>query len=149
MTGRHARKSWVMYFPRGLREQSAWVFIGLMLVLSGLTWATGISDSAISRAIGNGGLRAWGVSLSVTGVLLISATISARPALEKLSHRILIINIGLYLGWLLVVVPVNAAAPSMLLGGALIVLSGFRIWHLKSLMQAENRLRQLVGAAHE
>lgn len=138
-----------MYFPRGIREQPAWIFIGLMLVLSGVSWALGIADSAISRAIGHAGLRVWGASILVTGVLLISATVSARPALEKLALRILAINLGLYLGWLLVIVPIEAATSSLVLGGALIVLAEFRVWHLKALMASAEKLRKRIGSMDE
>lgn len=134
-----------MRVPIGIREQPAWIFIGFLFTLVGLGYVTGFTESTISKAVGDTGLRWWGVALTVSGGLLIAATVKARPALEKLALRILICNMLAYVGWLVAVAPMQKLATTLLLSGALSVLAEFRVRHLTLVIdrahEIENELR--------
>lgn len=130
---------WIMRLPRGLREQPAWVFIGVLVTLGGLGFVTGLTESNVSEAIGPTGLRIWGAVLLLSGLGVLSATIAARPALEKLALRVLSLSIFVYAGWLLTVVDWKRAAMSVVLCAVLIGLAEIRIATLKALYRiAEN-----------
>jgi hypothetical protein len=89
---------WVMRLPRGLRDQPAWVFIGFLVTLGGLGFVTGLTESSVSQAIGTTGLRVWGAVLLLSGLGVLSATLSAKPALEKLALRVLSLCMFVYVG---------------------------------------------------
>lgn len=139
--GRHTRKPLIMRVPEGIREQPAWIFIGLLMLMSGLGYVTGQADSAIVKAIGETGVRIWGGTMMFSGTLLILATTSARMSLEKLALRIMSANLLAYLGWILVSVPFNRTAATIVLCGALIALSEFRVWHLSALIKRTEIIR--------
>lgn len=130
---------WIMRLPRGLREQPAWVFIGVLVTLGGLGFVTGVTESSVSQAIGTTGLRIWGALLLISGLGVLSATLSARPALEKLALRVLSLCIFVYAGYLLTIVDWKRAAMNVVLCGVLIGLAEIRIATLKALYRlAEN-----------
>jgi len=124
-------KSWVLRLPRGLREEPAWVFIGVMVALSGVAFATGLTTSMVTHAIGQNGLRAWGGLLAFSGVFVVWATIRHVPAHEKFALRLLALTIFAYAGWLLTVVPFKQAAMSVVLAIILIGLCEIRVGFLK------------------
>lgn len=131
---RHRQRTMYSRVPIGVREQPAWIFIGVMFVLVGLGYVTGTTKSMLTEAIGTVGLHIWGTSLVLSGLLLIVATTRARPSLEKFALRVLSANIFAYAGWLLTVVPWNRAATTVILSSSLIVLAEFRVMHLRNLM---------------
>lgn len=141
MTRGKAREPWSMRLPAGLRDQPAWVFIGLLVALSGLTFLFGVTESSIVNAVGPLALRVWGLFLFLSGTGVVTATLSARPALEKLALRMLSICIFVYIGWLLTVVDWRRAVMSVVLGGALIGLAEIRIAVLKALFRASEEWR--------
>lgn len=145
MSGKHRRRPWILFFPRGLHEQPAWVCIGLLFTIVGIGYVSGTSASPIAMAIGDTGLRVWGGLLIATGAMLCGATIIGTPALEKLALRFMCISLFLYLGYLLTVIPFSRAAGSLLLGGALMLSAAFRIWHLSALMRTAVKVRDKVG----
>lgn len=106
-----------------------------MMLVSGVGYASGTAKSMVTEAIGKHGLQSWGVSMMFTGGLLIVATAIARPTLEKLALRILSCDLFAYIGWVLAVIPFNRAASTVFLGGSLIALSEFRVWHLGALIK--------------
>jgi hypothetical protein len=133
------KKPWIMRLPRGLREQPAWVFIGILVTLGGLGFVTGLTESSVSEAIGPTGLRVWGAVLLLSGLGVLTATLSARPALEKLALRALSVSMAVYAGYLFVVIDWQRLAMSVILCGVLIGLSEIRIATLKTLYRiAEN-----------
>jgi hypothetical protein len=124
---------WVMRLPRGLRDQPAWVFIGFLVTLGGLGFVTGLTESSVSQAIGTTGLRVWGAVLLLSGLGVLSATLSAKPALEKLALRVLSLCMFVYVGYLFVVVDWKRVAMSAILCAVLIGLAEIRIGTLKAL----------------
>lgn len=135
MPRKSLRKPWIMRLPGGLREQPAWVFIGLLIGLAGLGYVTGLSDSSIKQAIGEVGLRVWGTVLMLSGFAVTVATVRARPALEKLALRVMSICMLAYMGWLLTIVDFRRAAMSLVLVLVLVGLAEIRIGFLKLLLQ--------------
>lgn len=130
---------WIMRLPRGLRDQPAWVFIGFLVTLGGLGFVTGLTESSVSQAIGTTGLRVWGAVLLLSGLGVLSATLSAKPALEKLALRVLSLCMFVYVGYLFVVVDWKRVAMSAILCAVLIGLAEIRIGTLKALYRiAEN-----------
>jgi hypothetical protein len=130
---------WVMRLPRGLREQPAWVFIGILVTLGGLGFVTGLTESSVSQVVGPVGLRVWGATLLLSGLGVLSATLSAKPALEKLALRALSLCMFVYAGWILTVIDWRRASMSVLLCAVLIGIAEVRIGTLKALYRvAEN-----------
>lgn len=138
-----ARIPWIMHLPQGLREQPAWVFIGFLIGLVGTTYVTGLTESSISEAVGEAGLRIWGLFLMFSGYGVVFATIKARPALEKLSLRVLSLCMFVYQGWLLSVVDWRRAAMSFVLVLVLISLAEIRVAVLKTLLQVADKRKTL------
>lgn len=139
--GRHVRKPWIMRVPPGVREQPAWIFIGLLIAVAGLGYVLGTTTSIITEAIGSRGIRIWGGTLMVSGVLVVLATATARVALEKFALRILATNMFAYAGWVLIVVPLNRVGTTVVLCGALVALAEFRVRHLTALIKRTEILR--------
>lgn len=139
----------IMRLPRGLREQPAWVFIGVLLTFSGLTYALGLAESAIVKAIGECGLRVWGVALMLSGVLLVTAVVKARPSLEKLALRTMTCTLMVYAGYLLLVAPFERVIMSVVLVIILCGLAEFRVMHLRALIVRAGTLTQQLGAGDE
>lgn len=133
-----------MRLPRGLREQPAWVFIGCLFFLVGLTYLTGFTESVISKAIGEMGLRVWGGSLMACGGGLVWATVAARPALEKLALRATSLTLVAYTGYLLTVTNFQKAAMTIALSVLLIGLAEFRVVTLTALIRQSEELRKLL-----
>lgn len=131
--------------PIGLREQPAWVFIGILIAFSGLSFVAGIAESAVAQAIGELGLKLWGSVLSISGTLLVVATIRAKAALEKLALRIMSFSLLAYAGYVLVVAPLPRAVMSLTLTLILCGLAEFRVMHLKALMQRAASLAEGLG----
>lgn len=136
----------ILRLPLGLREQPAWVFIGVLIFLTGLSYLSGFTESMISHAIGDVGLRVWGGILSLAGFLLVWATVAARPALEKLSLRIMSCSLAAYAGYLLTVTSFKRAAMSVVLTLLLIGIAEIRAWSLTALIRrSEDMAKQLGG----
>lgn len=129
-----SKKPLIMRVPVGVREQPAWIFIGFLCAVSGFGQATDLLESSIRSAIGETGAHIWGTILMMSGILLMHATIMAKPALERLALRVLSSSIIAYGGWLLVVAPLRRAGTAVILIGCLIVVCEVRIWHLKQLL---------------
>lgn len=139
----------IMRMPRGLREQPAWVFIGVLIAFSGLTFAAGLSESMVAKAIGDFGLRVWGVVLTLAGVLLVAAVIKAKPALEKLALRTMSCTLMAYAGYLLLVAPFKRTVMSVVLVVILCGLAEFRVIHLKALIARASTLARELGVDDE
>ncbi len=135
MRRRHARPSFLLRLPAGLREQPGWVFIGLMIALVGLGYATGFTESAIVRAVGETGMRVWGWSLLISGGLVVVGTIRAGVALEKLALRVLTCNMIVYGGWLLSITSARKAAMTLGLALLLAVTAELRVLQLRALIK--------------
>ena len=123
-----------MRLPAGLRKQPAWVFIGLLIGLAGLSYVGGFTESSVSRAVGTVGLRVWGGVLTFSGFAVVLATLRGRPALEKLALRILSICMAVYGGWLTIVVELNRVVMSTVLVLILIGMAEIRVAVLKMLL---------------
>jgi len=111
------------------------VFIGLLFVVSGFGYLTGVANSAIARVVGTVGVHIWGGVLMCTGILLVVATVLARIALKKLALRVLSCCMLAYTGWVLIIVPISHAATTVVLTGSLVVLAEFEVAHLKALIK--------------
>lgn len=136
----------ILRLPVGLCEQPAWVFIGSLIFLTGLSYLSGFTESMISHAIGTVGLRVWGGILSLAGFLLVWATIAARPSLEKLSLRIMSCSLAAYAGYLLTVTSFTRAGMSVVLTLLLIGIAEIRVWSLTALIRrSEDMAKQLGG----
>jgi hypothetical protein len=129
-------KSWVLKLPKGLREQPAWVFVGIMVALVGAGYLTGYTTSSVEQAIGNRGLKGWGGFLVITGLLVTWATWAAKPALEKMALRWLVFALLAYTSWLATAVSFRVAAMTFMLAAILIVLAEIRIGFIKLILAA-------------
>lgn len=124
-----------MRLPRGLREQPAWVFIGTLSAVTGLTYLLGISQSAVSRILDEGWLRGWGGFLFLAGVLVVISTIMGNRPLERLSLRFLSLGFLVYLGWILTAVPPTRAMFTSVTCLSLVGLAEIRVAVLKVAMR--------------
>lgn len=131
-------KSWVMRLPAGLREQTGWIFIGFMVALVGLSFLAGFTDSAISKAIGDTGLRVWGGCLWLSGSLVTWATWKHNAAHEKMALRFLALSLLAYVLWILTVVPLRQAAMTLVLAFILIGLAEIRVGYLKVILSYDS-----------
>lgn len=130
------RLPWVMRLPRGLREQPAWVFIGLLVGLSGVSYLTGVADSSVSRAIGETGLRVWGGFLAFSGFSVLWSTLVADPVLEKLALRIMSLSMLVYGGWVVTIIDIRRAVMTLALTLILSGLAEIRVGVLRALLKA-------------
>lgn len=137
--GRKQKLPWILRLPRGLREQPAQLFIGILVGLAGVSYLLGVSQSTVTQAVGATGLRIWGALLALSGFGVVYATVRARPALEKLALRILSTCMFVYAGWLLAVVPLSRLGLTVALVLALVSLSEIRIAVLKVMLRGEPR----------
>lgn len=135
--------------PRGLREQPAWVFIGVLLFLSGLGYLTGFTQSMITDAIGSTGLKVWGGVLASSGALLVAATMLARPSLEKLALRTMSLTLIAYAGYLMTVASLQRIAMSVILTVILVGLAEFRVMTLKVLIRQSEELQRMLEETGE
>lgn len=110
----------------------------------GLTYLTGFTESSISRAIGESGLRVWGGILMSCGLGLVWSTMASRPALEKLALRSTSLTLVAYTGYLLIVTDVKRAAMTVVLSVLLIGLAEFRVVTLSALIRQSEELRRLL-----
>lgn len=133
MKPRH--KSWVMRLPRGIREQTGWLFIGAMTAISGLTYLLDFSTSIIAQFVDKIWLQAWGGFLFVTGILLVIATSMANRPLEKLALRFLSLGILIYMGWVVAVAPIDRAAITMFLCVAFMIVAEVRVAVIRILLK--------------
>lgn len=126
------RKTWVMRLPRGLREQPAWVFIGTLATLTGLSYLLGISSSAnVTKVLAESWLQVWGGFLSFAGILVVIATVKANRPLEKLALRLLSLGFLVYLCWVLVAIPPTRATFTAMICLSLIGMAEIRVAILK------------------
>jgi hypothetical protein len=132
---------WIMRLPTGLREQPAWVFIGILVGLAGVGYLTGLTESSISQTIGTTGLRVWGAFLAFSGFAVTWATIRASPVLEKLALRILSLCLFVYGGWLSLVIDFKRVAMSLVLILTLIFLAEVRVAVLRALFKTADDKR--------
>lgn len=125
-----------MRLPGGLRDQPAWVFIGALCTLAGLSYLLGIAEStSITRVLDPVWLRVWGGFLFVSGGLLTYSTWVGAKALERMSLRFLSLGFLVYMGWVLAAVPLSRATLSVTTVLALVVLSEIRAAVLKMLLR--------------
>lgn len=136
MGAKKARLPLLMRLPRGLREQPAWVFIGIMVALVGVSYMTGFTESSISHAIGHRGLQVWGTFLALSGFGVVYATVAGSPVLEKLALRILSLCMLVYTGWLLTAVDFKRAAMTLVLALILVTLAEIRVAVLRALFRS-------------
>ncbi len=139
---REPRRSWVSRLPLGIQEQAGWLFIGILFFLSGLTYALGISESTVvTKAIGPTPLHFWGVGLAFGGGLLSYAIIRSRIVMERLALRFSSISILVFLGFVIVSVPVINAVFSVALGSSLVLLMEIRAAVIKDLLRVAPKRR--------
>ncbi len=127
---------WIMRLPQGVREQPAWIFIGLLLSLVGLSYATGVTTSSISQVITTVGLRVWGSILFIAGLMVIMSVVRAKVAFEKFALRIMSMVLFCYVGWIVTAIDWKRAAMTVALGLIVICSAEVRIAFLKLQLQA-------------
>lgn len=129
-------RSWVMHLPKGVREQPGWILIGLLAAATGLSYLLGISSSAtVSRVLEHGWLQAWGGFLFLAGALVVSSTITANRALEKLSLRFLSLGFLVYLAWVLTVIPPTRAMVTVVTCLSLVGMAEIRVAVIKVVLK--------------
>jgi hypothetical protein len=132
-------RSWVMHLPHGLREQPAWVFIGLLTAVTGLSYLFGLSQSStVTRILQEGWVRGWGGFLFVSGTLVVISTIMSNKPLERLALRFLSLGFLVYLGWVLAVIPPTKAMVTVVACLSLVGLSEIRVAVLKVVLRPTN-----------
>jgi hypothetical protein len=125
-----------MRLPGGLREQPAWVFIGALCALSGLAYLLGIAESnAITRVLAPLWLQVWGGFLLISGGLLTVSTWTSAKPLQRMSLRFLSLGLLVYMGWMLVALPLSRAAFTAMLCVALVGLAEIRVAVLQMAMR--------------
>lgn len=132
------RRPWILRLPRGLREQPAWVFIGILVGFAGLSYLFGYTESSVAKAIPQIGLQIWGFLLTFSGFGVVLAVLRSRPALEKFALRVLSVCLLVYMGWLTTVVDFRRLVLSVVLTLALVVLAEIRIAVIKMLLQGRH-----------
>jgi len=133
--GDHNR-DWVMRLPLGLRDQPAWVFIGALVALAGVSYLIGIAEStSITRVLDPTWLRVWGGFQAVSGTLIVVSTVAANKPLERLSLRLLSLGILIYIGWILAAIPLSRAAFTVALCLAFVGLAEIRVAVLKAVLR--------------
>lgn len=125
------RTPWILRLPAGLRHQPAWVWIGLLIGLAGVSYVVGFTQSSVTDEVDRVTVRIWGAFLALGGFGVTYATLSARAALEKLALRVMSACLAVYIGWLLVVVDFRRAVFGFALVVSLIGLAEVRIAVLK------------------
>lgn len=127
------RGSWVMYLPRGLRDQPAWVFIGTLTFLSGLLYVFGFAQSTtLNQVLDADLLRVWGGFEVVAGGLVVYSTVMASRPLERLALRFLSLGLLVYVGWVLTAAPINRAMVTTVTCISLVGLAEIRVAVLKA-----------------
>jgi hypothetical protein len=125
-----------MRLPPGLRNQPGWIFIGTLAFLAGLSYAIGIAESTtVTRVLDPEYLRVWGGMLAVSGLLVVTATWSGKTALERMSLRFLSLSFLVYMGWIVVAIPLGRALFTVMMGLALVVLAEIRVAVLTAVLR--------------
>jgi hypothetical protein len=128
---------WVMRLPGGLREQPAWIYIGALCTLAGLSYLLGFAESnTITQVLAPVWLRVWGGFLLVSGALVGGSTWFGNKPLERLSLRFLSLCLLVYMGWILAAVPFNRATLTVTTVVALVGLSEIRVAVLKMVLRS-------------
>src|SRR4051812_1817766 len=136
MKSKQVRASWVTRLPRGLQEQPAWVFVGSLSTVTGLSYLLGFAQStAINKVLDPNLLRVWGLFLCIAGGLVISSTIKANRALERLSLRLLSVGYLVYMGWVLTAAPINRAMVTTVACISLVGMAEVRVAVLKAALR--------------
>lgn len=126
---------WVFRLPPGLREQPAWVFIGTLVALVGLSYLLGFSSSSVTLVISELWLRVWGGVLFVAGTLVLLGTIRANKPLEMMALRIQSVCLLLYTVWVISAVGISRATLTIMLCVILVLLSEIRIAVIKVILR--------------
>jgi hypothetical protein len=125
-----------MRLPGGLREQPAWIFIGTLCTLAGLSYLIGLAESStITQILDPIWVRTWGGYLCGSGLLVVSSTWMRNVPLERMALRFLSLGFLIYMGWLLAVLPIGKAALTVTMCLALFVLAEIRIAVLTMVMR--------------
>lgn len=130
----------IMRLPRGLREQPAEVFIGVMVALVGLAYATGFSNSVIAREMGPQWQLVWGFILMTVSLVRVFATIRAKPAFERLALRAFTCTLLVYTGWLMTITSLRNATLTIIFAIVLAGLAEIRVWLLKAIINRADRV---------
>ncbi len=110
------RKPWILRLPQGIRNNPAWIFIGGLFAISGLSLMFGLAEpTTISRALPPFFLNVWGGCITAGGLTLVWATVRIDFLLEKFILRVLSVLIILYGGWAIAVVGLSRAAVTSVL----------------------------------
>ena len=125
----------IMRLPPGLREQPAWIFIGILIGFTGLSYVSGFTESSVADLVGRTGMRVWGAFLTFAGFGVVVATLKGAPALEKLALRVMSICLTVYALWLATAVDVRRLVMTAVLVGILVLLAEIRIAVLKMLFR--------------
>lgn len=124
---KNSGKPWVLRLPQGLRDQTAWVFIGIMCALAGFSYLLGIAESnAITQVLEPIWLRVWGGFLFSAGSLVAFSTFVMNRALERFSMRLLSLGMLVYMGWILTAAPLSRATLTVVLCLILVGLAEIR-----------------------
>lgn len=117
-----------MRLPGGLREQPAWIFIGTLCGLAGLSYMIGLAESnSITQVLDPLWVRVWGGFLFLAGLLVVASTWMRNRPLERMSLRMLSLGFLIYMGWLLTVLPWSRAALTVGMCLSLFVLAEIRV----------------------
>lgn len=111
---------WILRLPANVRNNPAWIAIGAIFLITGVSFLAGFSDpSSISSKLPGGALNVWGALLASSGCSLIWATLRLNLLLERFTLRTLTwLCIG-YAGWAVSAVGVSRATGVCLLSAAL------------------------------
>jgi hypothetical protein len=129
-------KAWVTRLPRGLQEQPAWVFIGTLVALAGLSYLLGLSQSsAVAQVLSDNWIRTWGGFLCASGCLVMISTLLANKPLERLSLRLLSLGLFVYMGWVVTAVSWDQATITSAMSIALIGAAEIRVALIKRILR--------------
>ncbi len=113
-----------------VRNNPAWIFIGGLFVVAGLSMLFGVAEpNAIQQRLNSvpGVLNGWGLGLALGGSGLVYATLRSDVILERLTLRILSLSLVVYGLWALMAVGFKRAAVTAALCAMLVFVFEIRI----------------------
>lgn len=136
--GNTGRTPWILRLPAGLRHQPAWVWIGFLIGLAGVSYVVGFTESSVTEEVPQATVRVWGAFLTLGGFGVMWATLRANAALEKLALRVMSTCMTVYIGWLMIIVEFRRAVFGLALVVSLVGLAEVRIAVLKLWLNSQD-----------
>lgn len=94
------RRPWFLYLPRGFWTNPLGFALSLLLVVVGMVYTTGLSQAgSIATILDERGIRAYGMWLFATGLVLSLGLYQKDEPLERLGCRMAALAMLVFAGW--------------------------------------------------